>query len=172
MAVWLRAVLHSGSSNLTRVNVGRLDVPPTLTAGSPPGNMKSSCAGDGGNGLFKLPRSGPPVVLGVTSFGVVRRQGGGGGGGWLDGRWAWAQWTGRQAGKGPRHGGGACWLWKPAPHPRGSRCAPAVPLALQNCQEVKQGKTAGKPGAYTVRLLGQHAAWISGGVPLPPAAAL
>lgn len=74
MAVWLRAVLCC-IRRAGRVNVRGLDVPPTPTAGSPPANMKSSCAGDGGNGLFKLARSGPPVVLGVTSFGVVRRQG-------------------------------------------------------------------------------------------------
>ncbi|PRW39181.1 chymotrypsin-like protease CTRL-1 [Chlorella sorokiniana] len=58
-----------------------------ICAGTPPTYLKSSCEGDGGNGLFML-RGGQPVVLGVTSYGV-------------------------------------------------------------NCQQVKQGAIAGKPGAYT-----------------------
>lgn len=40
-------------------------------AGSPPTYLKSSCNGDGGNGLFVMRPAGPPVVVGVTSYGVV-----------------------------------------------------------------------------------------------------
>ncbi|KAI7836322.1 hypothetical protein COHA_009830 [Chlorella ohadii] len=45
-----------------------------ICAGSPPKNLKASCEGDGGNGLFVLSRTGPPVVLGVTSYGVSCQQ--------------------------------------------------------------------------------------------------
>ena len=80
-ALWpcLRIVLHAAhclAYRLTGHHVLPNPTPPT--AGTPPNYLKSSCEGDGGNGLFVLQRSGPPVVIGVTSYGVVRRRGFGG----------------------------------------------------------------------------------------------